>query len=57
MQGNMSPEEAAQQWKQYIQPYASKGVKLAAPQLSWDHQWYTSFFAACDGCTFDASMS
>jgi len=53
-QSNVNPQQAAQLWKQYIQPYAAKGVKLAAPQLSWDHSWYQSFFDACDGCTFDA---
>jgi len=54
MQANMNPQQAAQMWQQYIQPYAAKGVKLAAPQLSYDHSWYQSFFDACDGCTFDA---
>lgn len=48
----MSPTDAAAAYQQYIQPYASKGVKIGAPCLCWDFDWYQNFFNACEGISF-----
>ncbi|THV03277.1 glycoside hydrolase [Dendrothele bispora CBS 962.96] len=56
-QSNLSPQDAAGLWKQYIQPLKSQGYKLVTPAVTSDpnaKQWMKDFFAACDGCTFDA---
>ncbi|KAF5370125.1 hypothetical protein D9758_001226 [Tetrapyrgos nigripes] len=56
-QSNLSPQDAAGMWKQYIQPLKSQGYKLVSPAVTSDpaaKQWMKQFFDACDGCTFDA---
>lgn len=56
-QSHLSSQEAASLWKQYIQPLASQGYKLVSPATTSNpasKQWMKDFFAACDGCTFDA---
>ncbi|BGO98576.1 hypothetical protein JCM10021v2_002237 [Rhodotorula toruloides] len=62
-QSNISPKDAADAWKQHIQPLAglaklvspgvTNGVKTAtgAPM---GIAWLKEFIAACDGCTIDA---
>ncbi|KDQ64748.1 glycoside hydrolase family 128 protein [Jaapia argillacea MUCL 33604] len=55
-QSNMSPQHAADVWKQYIQPLANKGYKLISPACTSapdSKGWMQQFFAACTGCTFD----
>lgn len=49
----MSPQHAADLWKQYLEPLADKGVKLISPATSSapaGKTWMKDFFAACDGC-------
>ncbi|KAJ8514695.1 hypothetical protein ONZ45_g7804 [Pleurotus djamor] len=57
-QSNLSPAQAAQLWKQYIQPLKSSlGVKLVSPGVSSAPAgipWLQSFISACSGCTIDA---
>ena len=53
---SLNPQVAAQVWMQYIEPLASKGVKLGAPACSGAPtglQWLREFFTACDQCTID----
>jgi hypothetical protein len=57
-QSNMSPQQAAAAWKQYIQPYGSR-AKLVSPAVTngaapMGLAWLDSFFAACSGCQIDA---
>ncbi|KAF2858821.1 glycoside hydrolase family 128 protein [Piedraia hortae CBS 480.64] len=57
-QANMSPGEAAAAYKQYMMPFAGKGVKLCAPSITnaggnMGLNWLTSFIEACDGCQID----
>ncbi|KAF5370124.1 hypothetical protein D9758_001227 [Tetrapyrgos nigripes] len=54
----LDPQSAAGLWKQYIQPLTSKGYQLVSPAVSnfppAGKEWMKDFFAACDGCSFDA---
>jgi len=55
-QSNLSPGDAANIWKKYIQPLHSQGIKLGAPAVSaapGGMDWLKSFMSACSGCTFD----
>lgn len=55
-QSNMSPQVAADAWKQYIQPLSDQGYQLLAPSTSSNPNgktWTTQFFSLCTGCTFD----
>lgn len=55
-QSNLSPQDAASIWQQYIQPLHNQGVRLGAPAVSaapGGTQWLASFIAACSGCTID----
>jgi hypothetical protein len=55
-QAEMSPQRAAQVWKQYIQPLKNQGYALISPACTSapsGKTWMQQFFAACDGCTFD----
>ncbi|KII95344.1 glycoside hydrolase family 128 protein, partial [Plicaturopsis crispa FD-325 SS-3] len=56
-QSNMSPEDGAKMWQQYIQPLKNQGYKLISPATSSNPNgltWVKNFMKACDGCTFDA---
>lgn len=56
-QSDMSPQHGAQLWKQYIQPLKAQGYRLISPACTSapsGKTWMADFFAACDGCTFDA---
>jgi hypothetical protein len=56
-QAEMTPARAAQVWKQYIQPLKNQGYSLVSPactSAASGKTWMQEFFAACDGCTFDA---
>jgi len=56
-QSNISPTDAANLWKQYIQPLKANGVALGAPAVSsseGSQTWLTNFINACGStCTFD----
>ncbi|KLO12832.1 glycoside hydrolase [Schizopora paradoxa] len=56
-QANMSPQQAAQAWIQYIEPLRSQGYSLISPVGSGGpqgKQWMTEFLQACNGgCTLD----
>jgi hypothetical protein len=58
-QAAMTPQQAADAWKQHIQPYAGR-VKLVSPAItngappSMGTGWMDQFLAACTGCTIDA---
>jgi len=55
-QSNLSPGDAANIWKQFIQPLHSQGVRLGAPAVSaapGGMDWLASFISACNGCTID----
>jgi hypothetical protein len=58
-QAAMTPQQAADAWKQHIQPYAGR-VKLVSPAItngappSMGTGWMDQFIAACTGCTIDA---
>jgi hypothetical protein len=55
-QSNLSPGDAANIWKKYIQPLHAQGVRLGAPAVSsaaTGPEWLASFISACTGCTFD----
>lgn len=50
----MSPQVAADAWKQYIQPLSNQGYQLLAPSTSSNPNgktWTTQFFSLCNGCT------
>ncbi|KAG6847710.1 hypothetical protein H0H93_006396, partial [Arthromyces matolae] len=52
-QSNLSPELAAQLWKQYIQPLQSQGYSLISPAPSNAASgvtWLQQFLAVCNGC-------
>lgn len=59
-QANMSPQEAADMWKEHMNPYAGR-AKLGSPAVTSDQAggqkglgWLRSFFDACGGqCTVD----
>jgi hypothetical protein len=61
VQGNLSPQQAAQLWPQVEQIASSKGLKLVSPAINycgptndcWNtnpFDWLDQFFAACNGC-------
>ncbi|PRP79066.1 hypothetical protein PROFUN_13168 [Planoprotostelium fungivorum] len=55
-QANMSPERAAQLWRQYMEPMKDRGKRLGAPVVSSapeGKQWLQRFFSACGGCRID----
>jgi len=54
-QSNLSPQQAASIWKQYLQPLAGK-LRLGAPAVTsapTGKPWLQNFFSACSGCTID----
>lgn len=57
-QSNMTPAQAAAEWKSQMQPFAGR-VKLVSPAITnggdpMGFAWLAAFFKACDGCHFDA---
>jgi len=59
-QSNMSPEDGAKLWQQYIQPLRQEGYKLITPAVSSrpnGKDWMHQFFAACSGCTYDVQAA
>lgn len=55
-QANMSPEQAAQLWMQYIQPLKDEGYLLVTPATSSDPDglpWMQQFMGNCTGCSYD----
>lgn len=56
-QSNMSPQDGAQLWQQYINPLKDQGYYLVSPACTNDQaglDWMASFFEACTGCQVDA---
>ncbi|EGO27416.1 hypothetical protein SERLADRAFT_382210 [Serpula lacrymans var. lacrymans S7.9] len=56
-QSNMSAQDGASLWQQYINPLKDQGYYLVSPACTNDQagmQWMTDFFAACTGCHVDA---
>lgn len=59
---NVSPQDAANTWKTWIQPLKAQGKKLVAPAITSSTNqgqglsWLDQFVAACDGCTFDGEV-
>jgi len=61
-QSNMTPQEAADAWMQYMQPFAGK-AKLIGPAVTngaytssgapMGVNWLSEFVSACSSCTFD----
>jgi len=54
-QSNLSPGDAANLWRQVLQPLSPK-FRLGAPAVSSapsGKQWLSDFFQACGGCHFD----
>jgi len=55
-QAQMSPQDGANLWMQYIQPLKNEGYQLITPATTSDPDgmtWMHDFMAACHGCTFD----
>jgi len=55
-QSNMTPEQAAQLWQQYIQPLKAYGYTLVSPACSSRPNalpWMQEFMGNCTGCTVD----
>ncbi|KAJ7777874.1 hypothetical protein DFH07DRAFT_567523 [Mycena maculata] len=55
-QSNIPAGEAAQLWRQYIEPLKSDGVRLGSPAISSGPSglpWLTEFMQACSNCTID----
>ncbi|KAF7329919.1 Glycoside hydrolase family 128 protein [Mycena kentingensis (nom. inval.)] len=55
-QANLSPGDAANYWKQYIEPLHNDGVRLGSPAVSAAPEglpWLQNFIGACTGCTID----
>ncbi|TFK45938.1 hypothetical protein OE88DRAFT_1668575 [Heliocybe sulcata] len=57
-QSNISPQDAAAAWKQYMEPFAGK-AKLVSPAVTnggapMGLAWMDEFMTACTGCTIDA---
>ncbi|KAK7460894.1 hypothetical protein VKT23_008822 [Stygiomarasmius scandens] len=54
-QSNMSPQRAAQLWKQYIQPLKGQfNIRLGSPAVADARSlWLKDFMDACTGCTVD----
>ncbi|KAF7351501.1 Glycoside hydrolase family 128 protein [Mycena sanguinolenta] len=57
-QANMTPEDAASYYLQYISPLSAQGFKLATPAVTnggppTGLAWLDAFLAACTGCAYD----
>lgn len=56
-QSDLTPQEAAILWKQYIQPYKTRGLRLASPvptNAPTGPTWLQDFLGACGSdCTVD----
>lgn len=57
-QSNMSPQDAAALWMQYMEPFAGK-AKLVSPAVTngaapMGLAWLSDFLEACSSCTVDA---
>ncbi|KAG7088302.1 hypothetical protein E1B28_012312 [Marasmius oreades] len=55
-QSNLSPQAAADLWKQYIQPLKSSGVRLGAPAITngpSGRPWLAQFLSNCTQCSID----
>ena len=58
-QSNMSPQDAAEAWKVYMEPFAGQ-AKLVAPSVTNGQDanmglgWLQQFLDACSDCTIDA---
>ncbi|OSX60387.1 glycoside hydrolase family 128 protein, partial [Postia placenta MAD-698-R-SB12] len=57
-QSNLTPQEAAAAWMQYMQPFAGK-AKLVSPAITngaapMGETWLSDFLSECSGCTIDA---
>nr|GAT58540.1 predicted protein [Mycena chlorophos] len=56
-QSNLTPQEGAALWKQYIEPLRAQGLRLGSPAPSSapsGKTWIQDFLTACDGgCTLD----
>jgi hypothetical protein len=56
-QSNLSPEDGASMWKEYIEPLKAKGLRLGSPAPSSapnGKTWLQDFLTACNGgCTVD----
>jgi len=57
-QCNISPQQAANSWKQWIEPFAGK-AQLVSPAITnggapLGEAWLDSFLSLCTGCTIDA---
>ncbi|KAG0705481.1 glycosyl hydrolase catalytic core-domain-containing protein [Suillus ampliporus] len=56
-QSNMSPQDGAALWQQYINPLKDQGYYLVSPACTNDQaglDWMAGFFQACSGCQVDA---
>lgn len=52
-QANLTPEQAAELWRQLMEPFAGR-AKLGAPAVSNDGwQWINAFLTQCENCTID----
>ncbi|KAJ7254625.1 glycosyl hydrolase catalytic core-domain-containing protein [Mycena haematopus] len=56
-QSNMTPQEGAEMWINYIEPLRAQGLRLGSPSTSSAPSgkiWMQDFFTACNGaCTVD----
>ena len=58
-QANMSGEEGANMWIQYMNPLRALGYHLISPACTNDDagkQWYTDFFGNCSGACYVRHM-
>lgn len=56
-QSNLTPEQAAEAWMQYMEPFAGK-AKLCSPAITnggapMGTAWLDDFMSACSGCHID----
>ncbi len=52
-QSNLSPQQAADAWRQYMEPFVGH-AQLGAPAVSNDgYAWLQQFLQACSGCHID----
>ncbi|QKX62006.1 uncharacterized protein TRUGW13939_09162 [Talaromyces rugulosus] len=52
-QANLSPQQAADAWNQYMEPFTGH-AQLGAPSVSNDgYDWLNQFLQACSGCHID----
>ncbi|KAF9469066.1 glycosyl hydrolase catalytic core-domain-containing protein [Collybia nuda] len=55
-QADMTPQHAADVWRQNINPLKDQGYRLISPAVTSapsGKQWMKDFFTACNGCHFD----